>query len=117
MRMPYLHAVMSSLYHWQRQLSSAGLFTGQFTTIILCMLNLLLQVRVQLLIVIQTTSVLKCFFVAAAEDGTTQGAAVALPVAVPAAMAAPVPGKEAVVASATQGELQKYIVNFLAVIL
>ncbi|KAL0055735.1 hypothetical protein WJX82_003911 [Trebouxia sp. C0006] len=39
-----------------------------------------------------------------AEDGTTQGAAVALPVAVPAAMAAPVAGKEAAVASATQGQ-------------
>ncbi len=59
---------------------------------------------------------LKCFFVAAAEDGTTQGAAVALPVADPAAMAAPVAGKEAAVASATQGELQKYVLIFLAVI-
>ena len=62
------------------------------------------------------TSLLKCFFASAAQGGT-QSAAVALPVAGPVAMAAPITGQEAAVASATQGEVQDYIVVFLVVIL
>ena len=62
------------------------------------------------------TSLLKCFFAAAAQSGT-QSAAVALPVAGPVAMAATITGQEAAVASATQGEVQNYIVIFLVVTL
>lgn len=60
---------------------------------------------------------LKCFFVAAAQAGTAQGTAVALPVAGHAAMAAPIAYQEAAAAGATQGEVRKHVVIFFAVFL
>ena len=50
------------------------------------------------------TILLKCFFVAAAQDDITQGAAMALPVAGQAAMTALIASQKAVVAVDTQGE-------------
>lgn len=116
-RVSYLYAVMPSLCHLPRQLSQAGLSTRHLTTITLYMLVSLLQVKVQPLMVIWIISLLKCFFVAAAQAGTAQGAAVALPVAGHAAMAAPIVDQDASVAGATQGEVWKHIVIFFAVFL
>ena len=66
--------------------------------------------------VMYMASLLKFLFIAAQAD-TTLGAAVALPVAGHAVMAAPITDQEAIVAGATQGAVQKHIVIFLDVIL